>query len=63
MGIIDALFKNKEELVSKIISLLEGKETVIKIDLSKTTMNVGKTKIELNGEIELKILPFTKKKK
>lgn len=63
MGIIEEILKNKEEILIKFLEILEGKETSAKINLNGVKINVGKSAIRLNGEIELTFVPPEKKKK
>ncbi len=63
MGVLEEILKNKEELILKFLSVIEGKETKAKINLDGVTFNVGKSKVKLDGNIEITIVPFLKKKK
>jgi hypothetical protein len=62
MGVFEDIAKNKEELLMKIFSILEGKETKTKLNLDNIEFNFGNSKVKLNGSIEFTVIPFAKKK-
>jgi len=59
---IEEIIKNKEEFLLKVLEILEGKETRTKINLNGVEFKFGKSKIKVNGNIELVVIPFEKKK-
>jgi len=64
MGVVEDMLKNKEELLIKFLSIIEGKETKANINLEGVEFKVGKTKIQLDGKIEFTVVPsFGKGKK
>ncbi len=63
MGVLEDIVKNKEELLIKILQILEGKETKTKVNLDGVEFNIGNSKVSVNGDIEFTIVPFVKKKK
>ncbi|MCK4531847.1 MAG: hypothetical protein KAT94_03195 [Candidatus Aenigmarchaeota archaeon] len=62
MGVLEEIIKNKEELLMKIMQILEGKETKTKVNLDGVEFNIGNSKISVHGNIEFTIVPFVKKK-
>ncbi len=62
MGVFEEIVKNKEELVMKILQILEGKETKTKINLDGVEFNIGNSKVSVDGSVEFTIVPFAKKK-
>jgi hypothetical protein len=63
MGIFEELVENKEELLVKFLSIIEGKETKANVKLDGVKFKVGKTSVELNGSIEFTVVPGGRKKK
>lgn len=64
MGVIEEILKNKEDLLTKFLSIVEGKETKANINLDGIEFKVGKTSVQLNGNIEFTLVPnFGKGKK
>jgi len=63
MGLIEEILKNKEEIIVKLISLMEGKETKARINLDDVEFNIGSTKIMLSGAVDIDVIPQKKKKK
>ena len=63
MGIIEELLKNKEDLLINFFRIMEGKEAKTKVNLDGVKFQVGKTKVEISGNIELSFVPFGKEKK
>ncbi len=61
MGVIEELLKNKEEILVRLLEVLEGKETRAKVNLDGIELSVGKSTIKLNGEIEFTFVPLDKK--
>ena len=61
MGFIEELVKNKEELLVKFLSILEGKETSASVNLDGVQFRVGKTAVQLNGQVEFTVVPSKKK--
>lgn len=62
MTVIEEIINNKEELIVKLLEILEGKETKTKITLDGVEFKFGKTKVKAEGDIELTIVPFSKEK-
>ncbi|MCK4335832.1 MAG: hypothetical protein KAW40_03870 [Candidatus Aenigmarchaeota archaeon] len=62
MGVLEEIIKNKEELLMKIMQILEGKETKTKVNLDGVEFNIGNSKISVHGNVEFTIVPFVKKK-
>jgi hypothetical protein len=51
-----------EEFVMKILKFLEGKQTKTEINLDGIELDVGDSKIKVDGRIDLKLTPIRKKK-
>ncbi len=62
MGFIEEILKNKEELLVKFLSLMEGKETSANVNLDGIKFDLGDTAVKVNGNVELTIVPPKKKK-
>ena len=58
MGIIEEILKNKEELLVKILEIMEGKEAKTKIDLDGVEFHVGNSIVRMTGAIELTFIPI-----
>ncbi len=61
MGVIEELLKNKEEILIKLLEVMEGKEAKARVNLDGIELSVGKSSIKLNGEIEFTFVPLQKK--
>ena len=61
MGIIEEVLKNKEEILVRLLEVLEGKETKARVNLDGIELSMGKSTIKLNGEIEFTFVPLQKK--
>jgi hypothetical protein len=63
MGFIEELLKNKEELLVKFLSIMEGKETSANVCLDGIKFDVGGTQVKVDGNVEFTLIPDKKKKK
>jgi len=61
--IIKDIMKNKEDLLIKLLDVLEGREAKAAINLDGLEFMLGESKIRLGGKVEVSFLPYTKKKK
>ena len=61
-GIIEEILRDKEELILKLLELMEGKEAKAKFNLDGIEFKIGKSKVQLNGKIEVGFTPYSKKK-
>ncbi len=62
MGLMEDIIKNKEELVTKLLDVLQGKEATARVNLDGVKFNVGKVTIKLNGEVDFTFVPPKPKK-
>ena len=62
MGFVEELLKNKEELLVKFLSIVEGKETSANVSLDGIKFDVGGTVVKVDGNIEFTVVPPKKKK-
>ena len=62
MGIIEEILKNKEEILVRLLEVLEGKETRARVSLDGIEAKIGKSTIKLNGEIEFTFVPLEDKR-
>lgn len=61
MGIIEEILKNKEEILVRLLQVLEGKETSARVNLDGIEFKVGKSAIKLSGNVEFTFVPIKKK--
>ncbi len=61
-NLMEALMKNKEELLIKFLQILEGKEAKGEVDLGGVSFKVGEANVELSGKINFSVRPSGKKK-
>ncbi len=61
MGIVEEILKNKEELLVKLLQVIEGKETSAKVSLDGLELQLGEAKVRLNGSIQFTYVPPKKK--
>ena len=61
MGIVEEIVRNKEELITKFLDVLGGKEATAKVNLDGVQFNIGKSKIRLEGEVSFTLIPGKKK--
>ena len=62
MGLIEEILKNKEELLIKLLEILEGKESNTRINLDGVEFHVGKSLVRLKGNVDITFVPLKKKK-
>ena len=62
-GMIEEILKNKEELLIKLLDVLEGKEAKAKVNLDGVEFNLGESKVRLEGTLEFTFVPYEKGKK
>ncbi len=62
MGFIEEIIKNKEELLVKFLTIIEGKETSANVNLDGIKFDIGGTQVKVNGNVEFTVVPFKKKK-
>jgi len=53
---IEELLGKNSEIIAKIFDLIEGREVKTRINLDGVTFTIGKTKINLSGEVEFGLL-------
>lgn len=63
MGVVEDLVKNKEEILLKLLSLIEGKEAKGRLKLDGVKLKLGKSEIKMDGAIELTFTPMAEKAK
>ena len=63
MSIIQQLLENREEFILKVLDLIEGKEAKTRLNLNGVKLKFGKADVKLEGNIEISVMPVTKKKK
>jgi ribosomal protein L10 len=62
MGLMGEIIENKEELVVKLLDVLQGKEATARVKLDGVKFNVGKVAIKLSGEVDFTFVPPKPKK-
>lgn len=62
-GMIEEILKNKEELLLRLLDVLEGKEAKARVNLDGIEFDVGKSKVKLEGTVEFTFVPYEKGKK
>lgn len=62
MGFMEEVVKNKEELITKLLEVLQGKEATAKVNLDGVKFNVGAVTIKLSGEVDFTFVPPRPKK-
>ena len=62
MGFIEELLKNKEDLLVKFLSIMEGKETSANVSLDGIKFDVGGTQVKVEGNVQFTVVPDKKKK-
>lgn len=60
MGIIEEILKNKEELLVKLLEVMEGKESRANINLDGVEFHVGQSLVKMKGNVELVFVPLEK---
>ena len=60
-NLIEAISKNKEEILIKFLQILEGKEARGELDLGGLEFKIGEARVEVNGKITFAIKPKEKK--
>ena len=61
-SIFEEIVKNKEQLILKILDIIEGREARTKVNLDNVELNVGNVEIRVNGSLEFVVAPVKKKK-
>jgi len=61
MGLLEEILKNKEEILVKLLEIMEGKESKAKVNLDDVEFHVGNSAVRLKGTIELTFIPIEKK--
>jgi hypothetical protein len=62
MDIVKEIEENKEEIIIKILEVLQGKETTARIKLDGLKFHVGDVEVKLNGEVDFTLVPPKPKK-
>ncbi len=61
-GFLEEILKNKQELILKLLSVLQGHETTARVNLDGIQFEVSKgVKIKVNGQVEFTLVPPKKK--
>jgi len=63
MGVFEEMIQNKDELIAKILQLLQGREAKTKINLDGVEFKIGDVALKVDGKIDITIAPFAKKEK
>jgi hypothetical protein len=62
-GVVEEIVKHKEEIIVKVLNVLEGKEASASVNLDGIKFTVGKNvEIRLNGSVDFTVTPLKKKK-
>ena len=61
--ILEEILKNKEELLIKLLDVLEGKEAKARVKLDGVEFKVGESTVKLEGTVEFTFVPYEKGKK
>ena len=61
MGVVEEILKNKEEILVKLLCVLEGKETAAKVKLDGLELQLGDAKVKLDGFVQFTFVPPKKK--
>jgi hypothetical protein len=56
MGMLEEIVKNKEEIVTKFLDVLGGKEATAKVDLDGVQFNLGNSKVRLEGQVRFTVV-------
>jgi len=62
MGIGEIL-KDKEEFIGSLLKILEGKEAKTTFNFKDVEFHVGKSKVTMNGSLDVVFVPLEKQKK
>ena len=62
MSFTEDILKNKEQLIIKLLQVLEGKEATAKVKLDGVKFNIGEIKVKLDGEVDFTFIPPKPKK-
>ena len=62
-NITEEILENKEELLIKLLQVLEGKEATARVKLDGVTFNIRDVKVKLQGEVDFTFVPPKPKKK
>jgi len=62
MGLTEEILRNKEELIIKLLDVLQGKEATARVKLDGVKFNIGKVTIKLSGEVDFTFVPPRSKK-
>ena len=54
---LEQVLRNNEDLILRFLDVLSGRETKAKVNLDGISFKVGKTDIQVNGMVELSIIP------
>jgi hypothetical protein len=57
MDVIEEIIKNKEELFLKLIKVMQGKQTEVKLNLDGVRFSVGDITLKLKGNVEVSVIP------
>jgi hypothetical protein len=60
---LEEILKNKEELLIKVLDVLEGKEAKARVKLDGVEFKVGEATVKLEGTVEFTFVPYEKGKK
>jgi hypothetical protein len=61
MGIVEEIVANKEELLLKFLDVVSGKEATARVNLDGVKFNIGNSKVKLEGQISITLVPSKKK--
>ena len=62
MGVLEEILKNREELLIKLLEILEGRESRAKVNLDGVEFHVGKSLVRMKGNVEFAFVPIDKRK-
>jgi len=60
MGFLEEILKNKEELLIKLLEIMEGKESRASVNLDGVEFHVGKSLVKMKGKVDLTFVPIDK---
>ncbi len=62
MGMLEEILRNKEEILVKLLEILEGKESRTKINLNGVEFHIGNSLVRMGGSVDLTFVPIEKRK-
>ncbi len=60
-NVLEELLRNRQDLLLKVVDILQGREAKARIDLNGVSFHLGETIVKMEGNIQFSVTPLSKR--